>query len=464
MVDHRKQLFLDDFLIASVANVERVIHPARKYAGNPVLPDATVYGSVLREEGIYRMWYQCGQGVCYSESPDGIAWSKTPQVVVRAKGESPQFPYFAELFGVHRDPREADPGRRYKMGVLSVDRHYSGPHEDPFHKGSRGALGVAASPDGIRWKLLDSFATGATCDGGTHWMFDQRSGRYILYGRTKYISPEVARAWGLDGLPLLAMSTESHEFLKRTVWGRAVARVESLDFVTWNITESRKAPVVMAADILEQPPGSEIYALEVFPYESVYIGLIKVWHRTPEGGPLDIDLAVSHDTVHFTRVGDRRPFIPVGDIGEWDRFNNSVANNAPIEVGDELRFYYSGRTVRHAPYMGKDNGTLVNAVGFASILRDRFVSLAASFDGGQILTRPLELRGATLHLNAKSDFGEILVEVLDAAGSVLAISQPIRRDGLDLPVEWRQGSPAGHGPVGLRITLKNAHLFALWCS
>jgi hypothetical protein len=31
----------------------------------------------------------------------------------------------------------------------------------------------------------------------------------------------------------------------------------------------------------------------VFPYESVYIGLIKVWHRTPEGGPLDIDLAVT---------------------------------------------------------------------------------------------------------------------------------------------------------------------------
>ena len=153
---------------------------------------------------------------------------------------------------------------------------------------------------------------------------------------------------------------------------------------------------------------------------------------------MDIDLAVSHDGVRFTRVGDRTPFIPVGEVGEWDRFNNSVSNNFPIAVGDELRFYYSGRTVRHAPYDGKDTSSLGNGVGFAAIRRDRFVSLTASFDGGRIVSKPVRLVGSSLHLNAKSDFGEILVEILDLGGNVLSVSKLIRRDGLDIPVDWEQ--------------------------
>jgi hypothetical protein len=349
------------------------------------------------------------------------------------------------------------------MGFLDVNREYHGPHEDPFHKGSRRGFAVATSPDGLHWKVFDNWATDAICDGGSHFMFDQQSNRYLLYGRTKLVAPEVMRAWGMSGIPKLAMSPDLHEFVKKTVWGRAVARVESPDFLHWNITEPAKAPVVMTADVHEEPPGSEIYALMVFPYESVYIGLIKVWHRTPDGGPLDIDLAVSHDGVHFTRVGDRRPFIPVGDVGEWDRFNNSVSNNLPIAVGDELRFYYSGRTGRHEPYNGRDTGSIGSGVGFATVPKDRFVSLASSFDGGRIVTKPVRLAGNTLHLNAKSDFGEIVIEILDTAGNVLSVSKPVKRNGLDIAVEWdKAGATNSTTPVVLEITLKNAHLFAIW--
>jgi hypothetical protein len=170
-------------------------------------------------------------------------------------------------------------------------------------------------------------------------------------------------------------------------------------------------------------------------------------------------------TVYTTRVGDRTPFIPVGDVGEWDRFNNSVSNNLPIEVGDELRFYYSGRTVRHSPYEGKDTSPLGNGVGFATIPRDRFVSLAASFDEGHIVTKPLMLAGNTLHLNAKADFGEILIEILGPAADVLGLSKPVRRNGLDITVDWDRGGLVDlKNPVVMRITLKNAHLFAVWCS
>ena len=206
----------------------------------------------------------------------------------------------------------------------------------------------------------------------------------------------------------------------------------------------------------------------VFPYESVYIGLVQMFCNRPGAIHLDIQLAVSRDGVRFTRVcdgdGRRVAFIPCGGIGEWDRFNNSIANNPPLVVGDELRFYYGGRTYRHGPYEGNDRGEAGGGIGLATLRRDRFASLAASFDGGQIVTKPLTLFGRTIHLNAKSNFGRIVIEVLDKDGKVVAESNPIRADGVDIPVAWAKGElKPGHDPLSLRITLSNARLFALWC-
>ncbi len=473
LLSDTRELFLDDFLIASKSKVTRVIHPAEKYAGNPVLwpsedwegKTAVIYGSVLREDGLYRMWYHAGDGVSVAESDDGIVWRKplldvvqvdghkTNVVVKRGadEGEPGYLPWFYEVFGVHRDDADPDPTRRYKLGYLSINRNHEGEGGDPFHRGQRRGLGVAGSADGVHWRVIEPWATEAIVDGDTHWMFDPAHSRYVLYGRTKHISDDVRRAW-----------SDNEWFGKH--WGRAVARDESSDFLHWDVNRVQDAPVVMAADA-QDTPCDEIYSMLVFPYGSVYIGLIQMFHNAPDACHLDVQLAVSRDTVHFTRVGDRTPFIPVGPVGSWDRFNNSLANNPPIPVGDELRFYYGGRTYRHGPYAGPDMGEPGGGIGFATIPRDRFVSLDASFDGGEIVTRPLKLQGNALHLNAKSDFGQITVEALDEAGQVIAASLPIRADSLDTVVPWDGPDPfANGGPVTLRMRLRNAQLYAIWCT
>ncbi len=468
------ELFLDDALIAASRNVVRRVHPAEKHPGNPLLRPTEpwegavtiVYGSVLREREKYRMWYYASGNVAYAESADGIAWVKPRLGLVRiggedtnlvvrgqpAGGEPATLPYFYEIFGVLRDDRDPDPQRRYKMGFLSIQRDYQGPREDPFHPRQRRGLGVAASADGLRWKLLDNWTTEAICDGATHWCWDAERAKYALYGRTKHVAPEVAEAWASD------------PWVRSHFWGRSVARVESPDFLHWDITEPAKAPVVMTADTKDQP-GTEIYSMLVFPYESVYLGLVQVFHNRPEACHLDIELAVSRDGVRFTRVCQGEPFLPVGPVGAWDRFNNSLATNPPLIAGDWLRFYYGGRTARHSPYSGADSGEGFAGIGLAAIQRDRFVSLGASFDGGQIVTKPLRLGARRLHLNAKCDFGQIVVEVLGADGEPVARSKPVRADGLNLPVQWETGSLDGiDKPVTLRITLRNALLFSLWCS
>ncbi len=473
-VGRQKQLFLDDYLIESRTNIKRVIHPAQKYEGNPVLwatepwePELNVlYGSVIQDEGKYKMWYKSGMGVGYEESNDGIKWVKPRLDLVmidgqktnllflkREKFKGPEIlPTFWEPFGVHKDEEEPDPSRRYKMGFLSIIRPYKGPRRDPFHPTDRRGLGIAGSPDGIHWKLIDAFATEAICDGDTHWMFDEARKKYVLYGRTKKTLPEVESAWS------------KYDWYKQYHSGRAVARLESGDFLKWDFTDPATAPVVLTADI-EDEPGTEIYSMKVFPYESVYIGLVQVFHARPETCYLDVQLAVSHDSINFTRVADRSPFIPVGPVGSWDRFNQSLANNSPILVGDELRFYYGGRTYRHGPYKGEDTGPKGGGIGFVTVKKDRFVSLEASYDGGEILTKPLILIGSNLHINAKSDFGEILIEVLDLAGNNIARSKTIRNDSLDILVDWKRGSLKDvKSPVVLRFTLRNACIFAVWCT
>ena len=88
-------------------------------------------------------------------------------------------------------------------------------------------------------------------------------------------------------------------------------------------------------------------------------------------------------------------------------------------------------------------------------------SLDASFDGGEIVTKPIKPLGQRLHLNAKSDFGEIVVDALDATGNSIARSKPIHSDSLDTLVEWASGDLKG--AAALRFVLKNACLFAVWC-
>lgn len=512
VVDEKRQLFLDDYLVASSKNVRRMIHPARKHFGNPVLQPGFIYGSVIVDGGKYRMWYQAQSGlahVAYAESRDGIAWEKPDLGLVEIDGKPTNlvagrrtragghnlplppvarpeiaFPFFYELFGVHKDPDDPDPSRRYKMGFLDSDYEYKGTEGDPFHryqaeteaglvlKPQRRGLGVAGSPDGIHWRILKDYATESICDGGTHWMFDPVQHKYLLYGRTFSIAREISDAWGVGmgtstgdrftRVPTLRLAPALQTWIHDRYWGRAVARLESPDFLNWDFTRPATAPVVMRADLLDQP-GDEPYDMEVFPYEGVYIGLLKVYHNLPDEPTLDVQLTVSRDSLHFSRVGDRKPFLPVGGIGEWDRFNQSLATNPPILAGDELRFYYSGTTARHSPYTGKDTGAKWDGIGFATIPRDRFVSLAASFDGGQVVTKPVRITG-TLHINAGSAFGEIVVEALDANDRVICRSRPVHRDALDIPLEWESGSLPSGRAVSLRFSLKNAHLFALWGS
>ena len=490
-IGSRRQLFLDGHLIEWRDRMTRRVCPATKSSENPVIrpredwePAGYVaYGSVLydAEERLYKAWVNSvgeprghAHGDCSAKgglfhfiSEDGIHWERpeldvfplegrpTNIVALSRHSDHPRcWPYCYELFGVSLDPTDPEPSRRYKLGYLYLNRDYHGPLEDARHPGELRALGVALSPDGVHWTNVEDPVTQATRDGATHWFYDRGRGRFVLYGRGRHVDPAVQRLYG------------ERLFFQRNNSGRAVKRAESEDFLHWTPDQGE---LVLAVDALDGP-GDEIYGMSVFPYEGIYIGLVQMFHNYEDRLYLDVQLAVSRDSVHFERLSDRSAFIPVGGVGAWDRFNNSVANSEPIAAGDELRFYYGGRNYLHSGVLkGPDNGAQADipfraGVGMGTIKRDRFAALEASFEAGTLRTKPLVFEGARLHVNADVEFGLLEVTVLDADGGPLeGMRARVRgQDSVDVPVPLDGLAALSGKPVRLEFTLQNGHLYSFW--
>jgi hypothetical protein len=76
-------------------------------------------------------------------------------------------------------------------------------------------------------------------------MFDASREKYVLYGRTKKTLPEVQAAWS------------KYDWYEQYHSGRAVARLESADFLNWDFTEPATAPApALASPAPASPPTS----------------------------------------------------------------------------------------------------------------------------------------------------------------------------------------------------------------
>ena len=132
LIIHGKQFFIDDYVIANLQGVKKVLNQPVKQPRNPIMrKDKTrefsiTYGAVVRDEsdGLYKLWYQIWSDakasvgtVGYAVSKDGIKWEKpitdesagTNLVVFDPKEPRVSAP------GIIIDQRETDPQRRFKM-------------------------------------------------------------------------------------------------------------------------------------------------------------------------------------------------------------------------------------------------------------------------------------------------------------------------------------------------------------
>ncbi|MFH1744143.1 MAG: hypothetical protein ABIH23_34505, partial [bacterium] len=425
-VEREKQLFVDDTLIESAIGLTRTLHPVKKHPANPLVVadkpweglSVLLYGAVICDPDMkkFRMWYLAwGKHVdqpsyiCYAESEHGLHWTKPNLGLHEFKGSKDNniiIPNVTSNTTIIYDPHDPDPEGRYKAVIRAGGTH--------------GYL----SPDGIHWKdcgvIIDQCYDSTT----VHW--DPVDHKWIA-------SVKIFR----DGK-------------------RARGYAESTNFFNWTDT------YFMATVDEQDADDDQIYAMIIFRYESVYLGLLRMYHVNSD--IVDIQLASSRNARHWDRL-IRTPFIPTSpEKGIWDYGNNSPGTDPPIRIGDELWFYYSGRSTTHDEIPNKC------AIGLGTLRLDGFVSMDAGDDGGTLVTKPLQLKGGTLCLNADASDGEILVEIIDELGGIiepysLENCVAVTADGIRIPVGWNGGenlTGLDGGIIRLRFRLNNADLYAFW--
>ncbi len=406
----KSQLFLDDTWIEDQAMLTRVWHPADIYP-EPVLRPETpwegtalaMYGTVLKMGDLWRMYYGTTNPneervVCVAESSDGLHWTRpvldiheyqgsTANNIVRRKVTCPS---------VYWDPEDKEAPFR-SLAYHGFEREKAA-----------GYYGVV-SDDGYNWTELDSLLIPKPPAGDVHYLWSSKvDGKYIITHKTRSIALERA--------------------------GKTVAITESSDFRSFE--ESR---LIIKSD-LNDPTDVQYHGMVGFPYAGMYLGLAERWFGSPSH--IELLLVWSHDRVNWHLPQTREPFI--GPTYYWNRGWSTCSTQGPIQVGNQLRFYFGGQSGAHIHV--KQGPRKVGVVGFAEITVDRFASVSAGYMDGQLVTKPMTWPGGDLILNASTTRfpdedprlkgGEMSIEVWDGDG------RPIEGYSGDRQAPFNENTPS----------------------
>ncbi len=512
-LDTKRQLFVDNHMIAHMQGVLRETHAAKDHPANPLFAPHINYPAFICPDPDpgnpgYRLYYNStGWLLHVAHSQDGINW-ETPDLDVfdLSSVDSQRFPggpnnvvASGEIHGLIHEPNDPDPQRRWKgifrcykdMMLDRSARHRPFPYQQvPAQKKGHSGLAYALciSPDGYRWtfEAETNHWQGPHCDfdvphqqplGGSDCLrvrWDPKLDKYIA--NTKHrIGPD-------------------YRFSQVFHQARVAGQMESDDLIHWS------PPRIMAYPDGEDAKTPDngmhgIYEVNSFAYESMWLSNFSMCTWAPATRQQIRDrnlrpgqqyikrnwlrLAASRDGRHWYYFGDRKPLVMYGDDAtdaqdSWKphylRPVNLATTGGPIVKDDQLWFYYRGSTVKAEVRAG---ATAKSALGLATLRRDGFASLNADTDGGLVITRPFVFDGngdLFVNADAASD-GELRVAVVDEDTAEeldhfgRQDSAAITEDATRIAVRWRQRDSLAELKgryVRLAFHLRNAKLYSFW--
>ena len=471
---NRLLLFVDDHHVLYRPGTKRVLHPVERSEKNPLFEDTqpwegTIgYCSVHRDPttGKYQMWYQAysktrGVHLCYATSDDGLEWVRPKLGLIEYGGSKDNNIVLADpKYGasVVYDPRESDPGRRYKSAYF------------------RNGMAIAFSPDGVDWKVHPEMA------------FEKFSGGPRAQPPFSDDPPSLNAPLTISDVVDVAYDPVREKWMAYTktwidgpdgrwCWRRAVVRTDSKDFVHWSrpklvawpdeideMSSRKRGPVLSGKTAGGGSQGIHVHGGPTFYYGGVYFSLLQIIDSA-HTGLMPTELAIGRDGYDLKRPFRDTWFIPVDGGNDFD--SGAIWTNAtPIILDDEIRFYYGA-------YSGNwKQGLIKKPTGFglATIPRDRFAGLQPLEEAGQVTLKPIRLLGAdSIEVNAVAGPGAVRVEVLDEIGYRLRgytkdDAVPIKGDSLRHPAQWKGKSLADlpAGDYTLRLHLEgDATVYAL---
>ncbi|MDO5567210.1 MAG: hypothetical protein Q4G59_11185 [Planctomycetia bacterium] len=463
----QRELFIDDYLIASMDNVSLVVHePDRKEISmvmdKPWEGCGCGYHTVLYDAKlkIYRIYYKSWHHpsvpeagnhkdrrvrIAMIESKDGIHWTRPNLGLVDYGGNKDNNLLFASGHDfspfIDLNPK-TKPEERYKA------------------MGSPGNAGLYAwsSPDGIHWtKMKKSFVY-------TKGAFDSQNLAFWSVTENCYVA-----------------------YFRTVVGGtRYVDRIVSDDFINWKF-EGR----------LKFPKGEgPIYRAQY------YVNQIFAYYRAPQiyiGFPARYVDNQMTESAKLLPEWDKRIARSTGK-GREMRFGTAVTDTVFITSRDGISFRQSNNVFLRPGLRTKDNwsygdnylswnvvetdsldadsprelsmyGTESYFTGVETIFRrftiriDGFSSISANNKEGCVVTKPLVFKGKELSLNYRtSAAGLLFVEVCDVNGKTLPGFAKADCDSIDRRVSWKGKSDlsalAGKAVV-LKFHMLEADIYSL---
>ena len=462
-IGSRLELFVDKHLIESMVGLSLRMH--RPQLSDPIFKfDAAWEGpgnhyiTVFKDLDLYRMYYRCvgggetpasGKGwlmnTCYAESQDGIHWirpdlglfeyggSRSNNIILT--GPEGDWGSATSNFYVFRDKNPNVPANEKYKGVGGI------------HRG----LYMYVSPDGVHWSkkgtgpfmkhdmtavpMINGF------DSHNIIFWDTDRGHYVAYLRDMYLSPGLGERI------------------------RGVRLTTSEDFVNWSYPEW--------IDMGGAPPD-QLYTFSASSYfraPHIYLAFpkrfIKYRHsELPEiydhlrgSGLSDSVFMSSRNGLNWDRRFLEAFVRPGSDQLNWTDRSNYVAvgvvPTGPLEISVYVLQHF------RLPSIHLRRGVLRT---------DGFVSVNASYRGGELITRPLIFQGKNLVMNySTSAAGGVRVEIQDAEGNpmpgfTLVTAVDHYGDSIDQVVSWDSGSDVSslEGiPVRLRFLIKDADLYSI---
>lgn len=461
-IDVGRQLFVDNFLIATT-NLTRKFHYPEYHASSPVLvPDqawekqgakggfAAPFSDGVwydEAEGKFKMWYMAGGGTyatsgagitCYAESTDGISWTK-PALNVVSGTNIVRRGSIRDASTVWLDKQESNASARYKMFEVS-----GGAGHWAYH--------YLTSSDGKAWRD-NATPSGSVADRSTVyknpfrnvWVWSMRHNVRVHSG---------------DPYTVRARDYMEH---RDPAAGNKAAKADLKNFWFGPWPNEQKHPHYSNND---GSPG--IYNQDAIPYESIMLGLFSVW-QGPENDVCNRDGVIKRNQIMlgYSRDGyswlreDMNPFLAVDENPTaWNNANLQSAVGSPILVGDKLYFYLSGRKLV--------DGSEIVTTGLATLRRDGFASMSGS---GELQTEPMRFKGKYFFVNADVR-GNLLVEIQDRNGNAIegfsrTDCMAVTGDGTRLAVTWKNGKTLEgleNTTVRVKFYLADGDIYAFWIS
>jgi hypothetical protein len=456
-VGSRRELFIDHYLIDKLDNTSLHLHEPHDEGivmkfDQPWEGLHSGYCTMIRDGSRFRVYYRGlpvtgrdgtpNEVTCVADSEDGIHWTKPTLGLFEAHGAKQNNivlasdPPYSHNFSPFIDTRPGCPPEQRYKAISGLDTS---------------GLVAFVSADGLRWsKLRGEAVIPRKAPFKFAHLFDSQNLAFWSASEEKYVC--YFRVW--DGV-------------------RRIARCESADFVHWS------DPVLMSYVTDGKPsPTEELYTNQTNPYFRAPHIYIAVAARFVPGRQAisDEEAAALHiakdyykdlsDAVLMTTRGgssyDRTflsSFIRPGlGARNWVSRTNypalGILQTGPAEMSIYTNQDYAQPTAHLHRY---------------SLRLDGFVSVRASYAGGELITKPLTFAGSRLNLNfSTSAVGSIRVEIQDSHGKPVpgfasADCVEVIGNEIDRAVRWKSGSDLSQlagKTVRLRFVMKDADLYA----